>query len=110
MTTKGPSQSAHAIMESVVGCKWSLQILAQIRQGNLRPGSINRSIEGLSTKVMNERLSKLSRFGILRREVFPEVPPRVEYQFTEFGRRFTKILDDLEQLDASPLREGTASS
>ncbi len=99
MPGKGQTENAHAMVESIVGCKWSLQILAQIQRGNLRPGAIEKSIQGLTTKVMNERLTKLSRFGILAREVFAEVPPRVEYRFTPFGERFVGVLEAIERLE-----------
>src|SRR5687768_5376041 len=87
-------------VESIVGCKWSLHVLEQIRAGNNRPGTLVRSAPGLTTKVLNERLTKMVRFRILERFAYPEVPPRVEYRFTEFGRRFLTILDTVRQLEA----------
>lgn len=90
--------SVHLMVESIVGCKWSLHVLAQIRNGTNRPGAMVRSTDGLTTKVLNERLAKMIRFGILDRVSYPEVPPRVEYQFTEFGRRFLTIIDAVEAL------------
>lgn len=86
------------MIESIVGCKWSLQVLALIRQGVIRPGAMVRACPGLTTKVLNERLRKMQRFGILRRIAYPEIPPRVEYQLTEFGQRFVAILDAIETL------------
>jgi DNA-binding HxlR family transcriptional regulator len=53
---------------------------------------------GLSTKVLNERLRKLVRYGILARRAYPEVPPRVEYRLTRFGQKFTKLIDGVEAL------------
>jgi DNA-binding HxlR family transcriptional regulator len=50
--------------------------------------------------VLNERLQKLVRFGVLRREVFAEVPPRVEYHFTQFGTGFCEIVDAVDALQA----------
>lgn len=97
--------SAHAMVESIVGCKWSLHVLAQIRKGIVRPGALERTAAGLTTKVLNERLSKFVRYGIVRRVAFPEVPPRVEYRFTPFGRRFLKLLDQIEQLQAALARD-----
>lgn len=94
------------MVEDMIGCKWSLAVLAQIRHGVQRPGEIERSIDGLSKKVMNERLRKLQRFGIVDKRVFAEVPPRVEYRLTPFGKRFSKVLDGIEKLqralDADP--------
>lgn len=86
------------MVESIVGCKWSLHVLAQIRRGVHRPGALARSAEGLTTKVLNERLAKMTRFGILERIAYPEVPPRVEYRLTEFGKKFTGLLDEVERL------------
>jgi DNA-binding HxlR family transcriptional regulator len=90
--------SVARIVEDLVGCKWSLAVLAQIRAGVKRPGEIERAIAGLSQKVMNERLRKLQRFGIIDRRVFAEVPPRVEYRLTPFGSRFAKLLDGIDRL------------
>ena len=60
---------------------------------------MQRNIDGLTTKVMNERRRKLVRFGILRRVSYPEIPPRVEYEFTDFGKKFLRLLDQIEELE-----------
>ena len=86
------------MVEDMVGCKWSLAVLGRIRDGVQRPGEIERAIEGLSKKVMNERLRKLQRYGIVEKRVFPEVPPRVEYRLIAFGKKFAKVLDGIERL------------
>ena len=81
-----------------MGCKWSIRILTLIRQGVDRPGALTRSIEGLTTKVQNDCLSKMVSFDILEKVAYPEVPPRVEYKLTEFGQRFVAILDAVAEL------------
>lgn len=88
------------MVEDIVGCKWSLAVLDAVRKNVVRPSSIRRSVDGISTKILNERLSKMVRYGILVKESFPEVPPRVEYKLTEFGERFAAILDQIEMLQA----------
>lgn len=88
-----------AMVEKVVGCKWSLQVLDCIRRGIIRPGGIQRAVPGLSAKVLNERLRRLVAFGVLERRMFPEVPPRVEYGLTSFGMRFLDILDRIALLE-----------
>ena len=88
------------IVEGCLGCKWTLHVLAQVRAGVCRPGALERSATGLTAKVLNERLVKLVNFGILERTAYPEVPPRVEYRLTAFGRRFVEVLDQLERLRA----------
>lgn len=57
-----------------------------------------RSVDGLSTKVLNQCLKKNTEFGILDRIAYNEIPPRVEYEVTEFGNKFIRILDQLEKL------------
>lgn len=87
------------MVENIIRCKWSLSVLELIRQGINRPGAMEREVEGLTTKVLNERLRKLVRFGILDKTIYPEVPPRVEYHLTEFGEKFTRVLDAIETLE-----------
>lgn len=87
------------MVEDVVGCKWTLTILQLIRQGTRRPGVLERSVEGLTTKVLNERLKKLVDYGILERRAYAEIPPRVEYELTPFGQKFSSILDAIEELE-----------
>jgi DNA-binding HxlR family transcriptional regulator len=89
------------MVEDVVGCKWSMHVLVLVESGVRRPGAMERAVEGLTSKVLNERLAKLTRFGILRRTTYAEVPPRVEYELTDFGRRFSGIIADIKRLQAT---------
>ena len=86
------------MVESIIGCKWSLSVLHLIRSGVNRPGEMQRQVEGLTTKVLNERLTKLYKYGIINKQVYPETPPRVEYYFTDFGNRFLAIIDVVEKV------------
>jgi len=88
------------MVEDIVGCKWSLTVLSLISTGVNRPGAMQRRVDGLTAKVLNERLRKLLRFGIIEREIFAEVPPRVEYRLTAFGRKFNGVLDSIAALEA----------
>jgi DNA-binding HxlR family transcriptional regulator len=97
--TENAHTSVHEMVESIVGCKWSMTVLSLVRAGVRRPGAMEHAIDGLSAKVLNERLVKLTRFGILEKHTFAEVPPRVEYHITEFGNRFAKLLDEVDKLE-----------
>ena len=99
--SSGPAPRAADLprmVEQVLGCKWTVRVLSSIRAGVYRPGAMEREIAGISTKVLNERLRKLTRLGIVERRAYPEIPPRVEYRLSRFGRRFTRILDAVESL------------
>lgn len=97
-TPKPPT--AARMVEDIIGCKWSLTVLSLVRSGVTRPGAMQRRVEGLTAKVLNERLRKLLRYEIIEREVFAEVPPRVEYRLTDFGKRFGAVIDQITALDA----------
>lgn len=86
------------MVEAIYGCKWSLTVYQLLAGGTNRPGQMVRDVEGLSTKVLNDCLRKNIDFGILQRKSYPEIPPRVEYNVTPFGKKFIRILDDLDKL------------
>ena len=86
------------MVEAIFRCKWSLTVYQLLANDIRRPGAMTRSVEGLTTKVLNECLRRNVEFGILERVAFNEVPPRVEYVVTPFGEKFIRILDELEKL------------
>ncbi len=92
-----PEHSSRMV-EVIMGCKWSLTVYQLLRHDINRPGEMVRNVEGLSTKVLNSCLKKNIEFGILARETFNEIPPRVEYKVTPFGTKFIKVIDSLEML------------
>lgn len=92
-----PEQTARMV-ETIFGCKWSITVYQLLANGINRPGDMVRSVEGLTTKVLNACLRKNIEFGILRRIAYNESPPRVEYVITPFGTKFIRILDELEKL------------
>ena len=92
-----PEHSARMV-EAIYGCKWSLTVYRLLANGVNRPGEMVRTVDGLTTKVLNDCLRKNLDFGILNRVAYPEIPPRVEYEITPFGRKFIRILDQLEDL------------
>ena len=86
------------MVEAIYGCKWSLTVYQLIRDDITRPGEMVRNVEGLSTKVLNACLKRNVEFGILEKMTFNELPPRVEYKVTSFGKKFVAVLDELEKL------------
>lgn len=98
--------SVRAIVEDVVGCKWTLHVLQQVRAGVHRPGQLVRTTDGLTRKVLYERLAKLVRYDVLTRVAYPEVPPRVEYRLTPFGERLNTVLDAIDALQCEMDRQG----
>jgi DNA-binding HxlR family transcriptional regulator len=97
-----PNAPVAAMVESIVGCKWSLRLLALLADGPRRPSALQRACPGLSAKVMNERLRKFQRFGLTRRRTTGTKPPlEVDYSLSPLGERFVGLLAAIEGLQRS---------
>lgn len=94
------SRQVEILLEEVIGCRWTISVLGAVAKGIHRPGALERHIEGISAKVLSDRLRHFTRAGIFERIQFSEIPPRVEYRLTEFGRKFTRLLKEVEKLQA----------
>lgn len=93
------SRKSYERLEKVIGCKWSVSVLEAVRLGIKRPGTLERSIDGISTKVLSERLRRLTDYGLLEKHIFAEVPPRTEYTLTEAGESLVSIISQIHELD-----------
>jgi DNA-binding HxlR family transcriptional regulator len=94
------SRHVEILLEEVIGCRWTISVLGAVAKGVRRPGAIERHIEGISAKVLSDRLRHFTRAGIFERVQFPEIPPRVEYRLTDFGTKFMRLLEEVEKLQA----------
>jgi DNA-binding HxlR family transcriptional regulator len=92
-------RSSYQRLEDVIGCKWSVSVLTHVGKGIHRPGELERSIEGISTKVLSERLRKLVEYDLLDKKSYAELPPRTEYQLTEKGKKLVEIINQIHALD-----------
>ncbi|HIT02654.1 MAG TPA: helix-turn-helix transcriptional regulator [Candidatus Enterenecus merdae] len=82
---------------SLIGDKWKVLILRDLRPGTKRFGQLRASLGTVSQKVLTAQLRAMEASGLVVRKVYPEVPPRVEYSLSELGRSMEPILDALEQ-------------
>ncbi len=94
------SGQVEILLEQVIGCRWTVSVLGAVAKGIRRPGALQRHIEGISAKVLSDRLKHFQRAGIFERVQFPEIPPRVEYTLTDFGKKFMRLLKEVERLQA----------
>ncbi len=92
----------------IVDSKWTVLLLRELLLGTRRFGEIRRSLPGISPKTLTERLRALEEHGIVRREVFAEVPPRVEYALTEYGHTLRPVLEALARWGAEHARVSRA--
>jgi DNA-binding HxlR family transcriptional regulator len=80
---------------SVIGGKWKLPIVHSLSFGTVRFNTLLRSIPGVTRHVLTTHLRELERDGVVHRQVYAEVPPRVEYSLTEFGSTLEPLLSQL---------------
>lgn len=102
-------KSGYLQLEDVIGCKWSVSVLRAVAAGVTRPGALERHVQGISTKVLSERLRKLTLYGLLAKQVYAEVPPRTEYSLTRNGQKLVSIIDQINVLDSQIRNEDPAS-
>ena len=75
--------------------KWTLTIVTLLRQETRRFGELRRSAEGISQKTLTITLRELERDGFVTRQIFPTIPPRVEYTLTTMGQDLVGLADRL---------------
>lgn len=77
----------------LVGQRWNGAIVRALLSGAVRFGEIEAAIPGLGSRMLSDRLKHLEATGIVRREVFPETPVRVEYRLTVKGRDLADVIE-----------------
>ncbi len=110
MVTAKNSSGIKGVLQDIIGCKWSLAVIEAVRNGVNRPGALERHIEGISAKVLSQRLKKLTRYRVLERTEFAEIPPRVEYMISEKGSQLIEVLDAIQELDEHWLNESETAT
>ena len=78
---------------AVIGGKWKPAILWHLKKKTLRFSELEQRFPGTTRKMLTQQLRELETDGLIKREVFAQVPPRVEYSYTEKGRSITPVLD-----------------
>lgn len=81
----------------LIGNKWKLLILRNLRMRPWRFNELQKSLEGISQKVLTQSLRSMEADGLVVRTAYAEVPPRVEYSLSELGKTMYPILDAMEQ-------------
>ena len=76
----------------IIGKKWTVLIIREMLRGTTQFNRFVENIEGITPKVLTERLRELQKFGIIRRRLVSEYPIRVEYELTDLGREFEPVL------------------
>jgi DNA-binding HxlR family transcriptional regulator len=79
----------------IVCGKWTLLVIRDLAEGRSRFCELERSLQGISPRTLSLRLRALEEEGIVERQTYPEVPPRVEYALTDKGRALVPLIEDM---------------
>ncbi|MEO0757321.1 MAG: helix-turn-helix domain-containing protein [Cyanobacteria bacterium J06648_16] len=82
----------------LLGSKWSILLLRALWTENRRTHELLKALPGISTKTLTSRLRYLEAYGLVERQVYPEVPPRVEYTLTDKGKELRPVFIALDQV------------
>ncbi len=79
----------------LIGGKWKILILWQLRNKTRRTGELQRLLPGVTKKMLTQQIRELESDGLVNRKVYPEVPPKVEYSLTETGKSIQSVIDTI---------------
>lgn len=82
---------------SIISNKWKVLILRDLIEGTKRYNELNRSVVGISAKVLTQNLKDLEKDGIVERKVYPVLPPKVEYSLTQKGKELKTVIDIMKK-------------
>jgi DNA-binding HxlR family transcriptional regulator len=92
MQRKGQQCPAERTLD-VIGGRWKVLILWQLFQGEKRFSELLRALEGITQKMLTQQLRELENDGIVHRQVYPQIPPKVEYSLTPVGGSLRPVVD-----------------
>ena len=95
MTKKDLPACPVEITMGLIGEKWKVLIIRDLLTGTKRFGELRESVTGITQKVLTNNLRQMEASGLVKRKVYAEVPPRVEYSLTETGLSLKPILDSM---------------
>ncbi len=94
----------------VIGGQWKVLILRELFKGVKRFCELHRVIHGITQKMLTQQLRTMEKHGIIHREVYPQVPPKVEYSLTSLGKSLKPIIDSMHEWGAKHSKEQTIIS
>ena len=104
ITMKQSDTCPVAVTLDLVGGKYKALILWQLADGKLRFSELRKRVHGATPKMLTQQLRELEAQGLIHREVFPVIPPKVEYSLTELGASLMPVLISMRDWGANYLR------
>ncbi|MCS3801988.1 winged helix-turn-helix transcriptional regulator [Niastella sp. OAS944] len=94
-----------SILMEIIGGKWKTYLIHLINNGKIRPNELQKAIPSANRRVLDLQLRELEFHGIVERTIYPELPPRVEYRLTKFGKTMLPLLEAMDKWGESYLDE-----
>jgi DNA-binding HxlR family transcriptional regulator len=94
-----PHAACRAEVETLarIGDKWTVMVVGALSEGSIRYNEIRRRVEGISQRMLTLTLKGLEQDGLVTRTMYPTIPPRVDYELTELGRKLIVPLQALSE-------------
>ena len=81
----------------IIGGRWKVMVIHELLSGTRRFSELHRALKGVSHRTLTQQLRYLEQRGLIHREVYREVPPKVEYSLTELGRSLEPVLNEMHR-------------
>lgn len=92
-----------------IGGRWKVLVIHHLLEGTKRFGELTRLLDGVSARTLTRQLRELEEFDIVHRKVHAQIPPKVEYSLTPFGRKLTPILHAMHEWGEAAVKFRTPS-
>jgi len=90
---------------SIIDGKWKLLIIKELLNKKRRFSELQRAIQGITQKMLTKQLRELERDGLIKRKVYAQVPPKVEYSLTAVGKSLKDVLDAMHKWGESYIQK-----
>lgn len=93
VTSKDKRKSPATVTLQIIGGKWKVLVLYELFSGVKRFSELRRLLSGVTQKMLTQQLREMERDGLINREIYPQIPPKVEYSLTPLGHSLKPIVD-----------------
>ncbi|MEY8760579.1 winged helix-turn-helix transcriptional regulator [Chryseobacterium tongliaoense] len=91
-----PTECGLHLTKEILGGKWKMSLIYAITSSIKRPSQIEKAFPALTKRVLSRQLKELELHGIIKKKIFEQVPPKVEYSLTELGESLLPIIDMMD--------------
>ncbi|MBZ9688503.1 helix-turn-helix transcriptional regulator [Clostridium estertheticum] len=86
-----------ASVQKIISGKWNMVIIYFLSKGTMRFGELKRKLPNLTQATLTKQLRSLEEYEMIHREIYKQIPPKVEYSLTEIGVKFLPVMSSLEE-------------